>query len=194
MEWFHEHYRSGGARPGDPYIAPLNADLTGFPPSILILGTLDPLLSDSEMFAAALKKAGVPVDLHVYEDGIHAFLQMPMLDMTGDALSKLAEFGKSMETRSRTWLARNVRQVLDGGERRFGGSRETVRSATSIPRFRSSPWILGAPHRGLAAAILLTRALIARRRVARRAAPGERGPVAAKAASLPAQHGWREPR
>src|SRR5256712_3967676 len=39
-------------------------------------------------------------------------------------------------------------------------SRETLRSATSMPSLRSSPWILGAPHRGLAAAILLTRALI----------------------------------
>src|SRR5438128_8878414 len=29
-----------------------------------------------------------------------------------------------------------------------------------MPSLRSSPWILGAPHRGLAAAILLTRALI----------------------------------
>src|SRR5207249_10517436 len=39
--------------------------------------------------------------------------------------------------------------------------RETVRSATSMPSLRSSPWILGAPHRGFAATILLTRALIA---------------------------------
>src|SRR2546425_12715817 len=30
-----------------------------------------------------------------------------------------------------------------------------------MPSLRNSPWILGAPHRGLAAAILLTRALIA---------------------------------
>src|SRR6516162_10049587 len=65
-----------------------------------------------------------------------------------------------METRSRTWLARNVRQVWDGGVCRFRRSRETVRSATSIPSFTSSPWIRGAPHRGFAAAIRVTRALI----------------------------------
>src|SRR3989442_9848841 len=65
-----------------------------------------------------------------------------------------------METRSRTWLARNVRHVCDGGERRFGSRRETVRSATSIPSFCSSPWIRGAPQRGLACAIRTTRALI----------------------------------
>ena len=67
---------------------------------------------------------------------------------------------KSRATRSWTWLARNVRQVWDGGVCRFGRSRETVRSATSIPSFCSSPWMRGAPHRGFAAAIRVTRALI----------------------------------
>src|SRR6516165_37033 len=67
---------------------------------------------------------------------------------------------KSRATRSRRWLARNVRQVWDGGVCRFGRSRETVRSATSIPSFCSSPWIRGAPHRGFAAAIRVTRAVI----------------------------------
>src|SRR6516162_3486793 len=66
-----------------------------------------------------------------------------------------------METRSWTWLARNVRQVWDGGVCRFGSSRETVRSATSMPSFTSSPWMRGAPHKGFAAAIREIRALIA---------------------------------
>src|SRR4029450_11037471 len=65
-----------------------------------------------------------------------------------------------METRSRTWFVRPTRHVSDGAVRRFGISRETVRSATSIPSFKSSPWILGAPHRGFASAIRLTRAVI----------------------------------
>src|SRR3989454_5091397 len=39
-------------------------------------------------------------------------------------------------------------------------SRETVRSATWKPSFSSSPWILGAPQRGLAAVIRVTRAAI----------------------------------
>src|SRR5882762_9781043 len=54
----------------------------------------------------------------------------------------------------------NVRQVCEGGVRRFGSRRETVRSATSMPSFSSSPWILGAPQRGLAAVIRVTRAAI----------------------------------
>ena len=43
---------------------------------------------------------------------------------------------------------------------RFGSSRETVRSATSMPSFNSSPWIRGAPHKGFAAAMRETRARI----------------------------------
>ena len=43
------------------------------------------------------------------------------------------------------WLSRNVRYVFDGGF----GSRvrylDTVASEISIPSFRSSPWIRGAP-------------------------------------------------
>ncbi len=66
----------------------------------------------------------------------------------------------SIATRSRTWLVRTVRQVCDGGVRRFGIRRETGRSATSIPSFRSSPWILGAPHSRFASPILVTRAVI----------------------------------
>jgi hypothetical protein len=49
---------------------------------------------------------------------------------------------------------------LRGGVRRFGISLETVRSPTSRPSFSSSPWILGAPQRGLAAAIRVTKARI----------------------------------
>jgi len=47
-------------------------------------------------------------------------------------------------------LVRKVRQVCDGGERRFGIKRETVRSAISMPSLRSSPWIRGAPQSGFA--------------------------------------------
>src|SRR5882724_6168520 len=45
----------------------------------------------------------------------------------------------------------DVRQVCDGGERRFESNRETVRSATSRPGLSNSPWIRGAPQSGLAA-------------------------------------------
>jgi acetyl esterase len=76
-------------------MAPLLGQLAGFPPSVVVVGTLDPLLDDSRLFAGALEKAGVPVELHVYDDGIHAFLQMAMLDMCGEAIAKVAAFARS---------------------------------------------------------------------------------------------------
>ncbi len=81
MVWFWGHYLSGGADPADPYISPLNGDLTGLPPARLIVGTLDPLLDDSKMFAAALLAAGVPAQLSIYQDMPHVFAQLSgMLD------------------------------------------------------------------------------------------------------------------
>jgi acetyl esterase len=94
MDWFERQYVGEHPDRRDPFYAPLAGDLHGFPPSILVAGTLDPLLDDSRLFAAALEKAGVPVELCVYEDGLHAFLQFAMLDMCGDALAKLAAFAR----------------------------------------------------------------------------------------------------
>jgi hypothetical protein len=45
-------------------------------------------------------------------------------------------------------IGKDGRHVWEGGVRRFGSNRETVRSATLIPSFCSSPWILGALHKG----------------------------------------------
>lgn len=76
MEWFYGHYLSGGADPRDPYIAPIHGDLRGLPPALLIVGTLDPLLDDSKLFAKKLQEAGVPATLSIYEDQPHVFMQL----------------------------------------------------------------------------------------------------------------------
>ena len=96
MEWFARQY--GGASPDrtDPCYAPLVADLRGLPPALVVVGTLDPLLDDSTLFAAALRKAGVPTELHVYDDGLHAFMQFAMLDMCADAVAKTCAFARRM--------------------------------------------------------------------------------------------------
>ncbi len=81
MEWFYNHYLSGGASVDDPYIAPIKGDLRGMPPARLIVGTLDPLLDDSKLFAEKLEEAGVYVRLSIHQDMPHVFLQLSaMLD------------------------------------------------------------------------------------------------------------------
>ena len=42
---------------------------------------------------------------------------------------------------------RKVRHVWDGGRENLATIRETVRSETSMPSLRNSPWIRGAPQR-----------------------------------------------
>jgi hypothetical protein len=96
-----------------------------------------------------------------------------------------------METRSRTWLVRNVRQVWDGEVRRWGSSRETVRSATLIPSLTSSPWMRGAPHRGVAVAMASDESLDlgVDGGPTSASAPRELRPVLATATPLPSQDG-----
>jgi len=89
MEWFYGHYLSGGASTDDPYIAPIKGDLKGLPPAHLIVGTQDPLLDDSKLFAEALEKAGVPAKLSIYQDQVHVFLQLTaMLDGAKKAMAE----------------------------------------------------------------------------------------------------------
>ncbi|WP_231386756.1 alpha/beta hydrolase [Nocardia sp. BMG111209] len=63
---------AGGHDLRDPYVSPLFADFTrGFPPTFLSTGTRDVLLSDTVRLHRALHRAGVPVELHVFEAAGH---------------------------------------------------------------------------------------------------------------------------
>ena len=55
-----------------PYVSPIYGDLGGFPPSYLISGTRDMMLSDTVRVHRKLRRAGVEADLHVYEGQSHA--------------------------------------------------------------------------------------------------------------------------
>lgn len=55
-----------------PLISPVYGDLSGFPPTILITGTRDILLSDNVRTHRKLRAAGVIADLHVFEGFSHA--------------------------------------------------------------------------------------------------------------------------
>jgi epsilon-lactone hydrolase len=55
----------------DPYLSPWFGDVTGFPPTYLISGTRDLMLSDTAAMHRKLRRAGVEADLHVYEGHSH---------------------------------------------------------------------------------------------------------------------------
>jgi acetyl esterase len=77
MRWFYQHFLQGGEDPKDPEISPLYADLKGLPPSLITVGTNDPLLDDSLFMAARLRSADCDVILDIYPEAIHAFTVFP---------------------------------------------------------------------------------------------------------------------
>lgn len=58
---------AGGAALADPHLSPLFADVHGFPPTFLQSGTRDLFLSNTVRMHRALRGAGVPAELHVFE-------------------------------------------------------------------------------------------------------------------------------
>jgi acetyl esterase/lipase len=65
---------AGTADRRDPLISPLFADLHGFPPALIQVGSAETLLDDATRFAAALGAADVPVTLQVWPHMIHAWM------------------------------------------------------------------------------------------------------------------------
>lgn len=88
-----ELYRDG-ADPDDPLLTPAaHADLTGFPPLLLQVGTNEILLDDSTRLAERARDAGVDVILDVTDDVPHVFqTYTAVLDEAGEALARAAFF------------------------------------------------------------------------------------------------------
>ena len=57
----------------DPRVSPLFADLKGFPPALIQVGSAETLLADATRFAAAAGAADVAVTLQVWPHMIHAW-------------------------------------------------------------------------------------------------------------------------
>ena len=82
-----------------PYISPLFGDLGGFPPTILLTGTRDMLLSDNCRMHRALRAAGVDAELHVWEAAGHGgFLGMAPED--ADRFGEMGRFARQQWARA----------------------------------------------------------------------------------------------
>jgi acetyl esterase/lipase len=91
-----------GARdPKDPLASPLFGDLKGLPPLLIQVGTDERLLDDSKQYAARAAKAGVPVELQVFEGMHHVFqLDVAHLETSRNALDRAASFLREAFDRS----------------------------------------------------------------------------------------------
>ena len=77
----HKHYLNeladgylpAGIDRKDPRVSPLFADLKGFPPTLIQVGSAETLLDDATRFAAVAGAADVPVTLEIWPQMIHAW-------------------------------------------------------------------------------------------------------------------------
>jgi len=76
MIWFGDKVFSKPDDKKDPRIDLVDADLKGLAPVTLINARIDPLRSDADMLAAALKKAGVRTEHKIYDGVTHEFFGM----------------------------------------------------------------------------------------------------------------------
>lgn len=82
----------GGADPLDPLASPIEADLAGLPPVLVLVGTDEILHDDSATLHARLQAAGVESELHVWPDMFHGWLAVPTLREAHDATRQVGEF------------------------------------------------------------------------------------------------------
>jgi acetyl esterase/lipase len=73
LEELADAYVPAGMDRTDPRISPLHADLHGFPPSLIQVGSAETLLADATRFAAAAGTVDVAVTLEVWPHMIHAW-------------------------------------------------------------------------------------------------------------------------
>ncbi|WIM86230.1 alpha/beta hydrolase [Candidatus Mycobacterium wuenschmannii] len=85
MRWYWDQYVPAVADRKHPYASPLQADLAGLPPAVVVIAGHDPLRDEGLMFADALDAAGVSTARCVFEGGIHGFVTMPTLGIAQQA-------------------------------------------------------------------------------------------------------------
>lgn len=76
MQWFFRNYTGTPADLRDSRISLVRANLRGLPPTTIVNAQIDPLRSDGEQLAAALRAAGVRVDRRVWNGVTHEFFGM----------------------------------------------------------------------------------------------------------------------
>src|SRR5215831_17683763 len=82
MRWIWETYLERTEQQDDWRAAPMLANLAGLPAAHLIVGSLDPLLDDSNRLAARFEEAGVPCELMIYHGINHGFIRYGRLIAT----------------------------------------------------------------------------------------------------------------
>jgi acetyl esterase len=96
MAWFFDHYvPDPDSDRDDPEVSPLRtSDLTGLPSAIVVIDEYDPLRDEGLAYTDRLRRAGVGVSLHYYEDMLHVFFQFVNVFERGD--EAVAQVGRDV--------------------------------------------------------------------------------------------------
>jgi acetyl esterase len=73
LQWHQDNYLPGPDAANDQRINVLDANLTGLPEATIILAECDPIRPQGELFAKALRAAGVSVQTHLTPGMVHGF-------------------------------------------------------------------------------------------------------------------------
>ncbi|WP_419809410.1 alpha/beta hydrolase [Sphingomonas sp.] len=76
LRWFGHYYSRGMADQQDPRINLVRADLRGLPPTTIVNAQIDPLRSDGETLATAMRAAGDRVEQRTFPGVTHEFFGM----------------------------------------------------------------------------------------------------------------------
>ncbi len=79
LKWFGHYYQTTPADAKDPRLNLVKANLRGLPPTTIINAQIDPLRSDGETLAAAMRAAGDKVEQRTFPGVTHEFFGMGMV-------------------------------------------------------------------------------------------------------------------
>ena len=89
-------YKGDTGQDNDPYISPLEADLSkDLPPALIIAAECDPLRDGDRAYAEKLRSAGADVQYLEYSGMFHGFMSFHMV--IGDALDAMKEIREYLE-------------------------------------------------------------------------------------------------
>ena len=91
LQWHQDNYLPDPSRASDPRVSPLDhGNLANLPPALILTAQCDPLHAQGELYAEALKRAGVAAEHRQWPGMIHGFFQLPTVFGEGAEAVQLA--------------------------------------------------------------------------------------------------------
>lgn len=98
MAWYWDQYVPDLADRSHPTASPLQAELAGLPPAVVITAGFDPLYSEGAQYAKALAENAVTTIHRNYPGAVHGFMTMSSLDICAQARRQAwADVSRSLE-------------------------------------------------------------------------------------------------